>query len=97
MKEDESETEGSINVSFSVTTQFDLIVRDYEFGLWGPNSERFPLSAPEAFEQIKRRPFSQGEMHTNEISVERDISVEARITAEGEQYKDLTIKRVFTY
>jgi hypothetical protein len=87
--------EGVEPITFSVSTEFDLHVREYGLSwLWFFNQPKFPLSEPESFPKTKfRSPAPSVEQRT----VTREITVEATILKADDGYSDLQLLRVITY
>jgi hypothetical protein len=89
----ETLAEGVEPITFSVSTEFDLVVRD--FGLsWPFNQPKFPLSSPESFPITKLR---LPESNVRQTTATREITVEATILETDGNYSNLQLLRVLTY
>ncbi len=96
INQDEPEVKNAEAVTFTVSLQFDLIVQEYGFGIFGFGSEKFPISTPEAYEESKEKPLL-GEPKIVEKTVLCDITVDAHILLKNEKYDKLDILKVHSY
>ncbi len=79
-------------ITFSVDTEFRLVVKPYNFF----DKPKFPISNPAAYEKVKYD-YSQAYIPANETKITRDINVEAIVTKFDSKYSDLKIARIITY
>lgn len=98
LSEDEPKKEGVIPVIFSVSLQFDLVIEG--IGPYGPQSlgtsMKFPLSAPEEFEKTGQS-FLLPTSEVHERTVFRAVAVEASISLENDNYKNLEISKIYDF
>lgn len=99
MNKDDAREKGVIPITFSVSIKFDLLVEPYLFqiGLFSDLSEKFPLSAPDDFEKIMQEPRLLRPRETEEKTVYRDITIEASIVQENNEYKDLRLSKIYDF
>jgi hypothetical protein len=93
---DEPKVENAKAITFTVSLQFNLLVQEYGFGIFGFESKKFPISTPEAYEELKARPFL-GEPRIMEKTVLRDITIDAYIHLKDGEYNKLEISKANTY
>jgi len=87
--------EGIEPITFSVSTEFDLLVREFGLSLLRFfNQPKFPLSAPENFPLTKLQYSPPG---VEQRTVTREITVEATILEINGNYSDLQLLSVITY
>jgi hypothetical protein len=80
-------------ITISVSTEFDLLVREY--GLpWFFNRPEFPISEPESFQKTR---FQSPTPSLKQKAVTREITVEATIQKTDGNYSNLQMQRVLTY
>lgn len=96
INQDEPEIKNAKAITFTVSLEFNLIVQEYGFGIFGFESEKFPISTPEAYEESKVKP-SLREPKIEGKTVLRDITVDAYILLKNEKYDKLEILKVHTY
>ena len=94
--QDEPALENTKAITFTVSLQFDLIVQEYGFGIFGFEPEKFPISTPKAYEELKLKP-SRREPQITEKTVFRDITINAYILLKDENYDKLKISKLHTY
>jgi len=94
--QDEPELGNAKAITFTVSLQFNLIVQEYSFGIFGFESEKFPISTPEAYEELKVKTAFR-EPKIMEKTVLRDITIDAYIHLKDEKYDKLEISKVHTY
>jgi predicted nucleic acid-binding protein len=84
--------EGAEPITFSVSVEFDLIVKQYSrYAVVGP---RFSISTPEDFERVKHEVTLPDII---ERTVIRDITADAWLYKENNKYSNLKIQHILTY
>lgn len=87
-----SQPEGVESVTFSVSTEFDILVDFFFKPLL--DTPKFSLSDPEDFEKMK---YQSTPSHVEQTTITRDISVEAKVTIDENKYTNIKLLKVITY
>jgi hypothetical protein len=79
-------------VTFTVTIEMDIIVERYGLGPFRHDKPKFPLSELSAYENM---PEGSYELHEEEETIERGITVEAEILIVNDAFNRLTILNIY--
>jgi predicted nucleic acid-binding protein len=93
LKKSEPPEEGCESITFSVSTELDLLVEQHGMLTALAKRPRFKLSAPEGLEKLRS---GYPESALRQITVVRYINIEARVSKDNDHYSKIKLLRIIS-